>query len=47
MPIKATVLLSRPSFLIAPRLKISFRALRQKHALRGFEVGAGMVERGR
>ena len=37
---------SGPILLIAPRLKIGFRPVRQEHAPRGLEVGAGLVEGG-
>src|ERR1700730_10108760 len=42
------VFLGGPISLVAPRLKISLSALRQKHPPRGFKIGAGLLEgRGR
>jgi hypothetical protein len=37
----------RPVALVAPFLKVGFRAVRQEHPPRGLELDAGLVEAGR
>jgi hypothetical protein len=43
-PIEAAILLSGPSFLIAPCLEVGCRSVRQKDPPRGLEIGAGLLK---